>query len=179
MAIGFERDTFLFQEHALTAPSRSCAPLFVDNTVAGQLLGTWCITQGTSHHPGMAWPSSPGSNNTIGSNPSVRYLTDDIQHIITKLVRLFGSHSVWIKKFYLHLYCPLPLLYMILQRYNFSPNQPHLSIISFTPPPLLSILLCHSNKHHSNKPYLPPSQIALAISFSSRHCPRLIVIFSL
>ena len=103
MAIGFERDTFLFQEHALTTPSRSSAPLFVDNTVAGQLFGTWCIAQRTSHHPGMAWPSSPGSNNTIGSNPSVRYLTDDIQHIITKLVRLFGSHSVWIKKFYLHL----------------------------------------------------------------------------
>ena len=174
MAIGFERDTFLFQEHALTAPSRSCAPLFVDNTVAGQLFGTWCIAQRTSHHPGMAWPSSPGSNNTIGSNPSVRYLTDDIQHIITKLVRLFGSHSVWIKKFYLHLLCTSSLVNDIAKIQLFPQPTPLIHHFFHSSP-----LVKHSNKHHSNKPYLPPSQIALAISFSSRHCPRLIVIFSL
>ena len=142
MAIGFERDTFLFQEHALTTPSGSCASLFVDNTVAGQLLGTRCIAQRTSHHPGMAWPSSPGSNNTIGSNPSVRYLTDDIQHIITKLVRLFGSHSVWIKKFDLHLLCTSSLVndtakvFLLFHRTKYFTrkwiiqNRPQLSLIT-------------------------------------------------
>ena len=41
------------------------------------------------------------------------------------------------------------------------------------------MLLCHSNKLHSNKLHAYLSQIALAISFSSKHCPLLIVTFSL
>ena len=41
------------------------------------------------------------------------------------------------------------------------------------------MLLWHSNKLYSNKLNTHPSQIALAISFSSKHCPLLIVIFSL
>ena len=44
---------------------------------------------------------------------------------------------------------------------------------------LFSMLLWHSNKPYSNPLNAHITQIAFAISFSSRHCPLLIAIFSL
>lgn len=96
MPIGLEMHTLTFQQRALTTPSRSRAPFLIDHPMTRQQLCTRRIAKGTTYHPRMAGPTSPCSYDTIGSHLSARYLTDNIQHVVTKLPCLLRRHSVGI-----------------------------------------------------------------------------------
>ena len=96
VAVGLEGDTLRLQKGALAAPAWGGAAFIVYDAMAGELLGTWRVAQGTTHHPRVAGPSSQGGDMAVGGHSSARYLTDDVQHGITKRTCLFWCHSIGI-----------------------------------------------------------------------------------
>lgn len=96
MTIRLESHTLCLQQRPLTAPSWRRAALFIHHTMTRQQLCSWCIPQGSSHHPRMTRPSSPRSDMAIGRHLSTWYLADDVQYVVTKPQRLLWCHLVGI-----------------------------------------------------------------------------------
>ena len=96
VAVGLEGDTLRLQKGALAAPAWGGAAFIVYDAVAGEQLGTWRITQGTTHHPRMAGPSSQGGDMAVGGDPATGNLADDVEHVVTKRPSLLRRHPVGI-----------------------------------------------------------------------------------
>ena len=96
VSVGLETDTLFLQQLPVLRPPWSRTPCDIHHSVTRQFLCPRRISERPPNHPRMTGPTCQQCDMPIGRHPTTRYLTDDVQHILTKCPGLRGCHSIGI-----------------------------------------------------------------------------------